>query len=135
MPEHIQETELKAETSTITDVFEYGVFVDLNDQIDRLFNDTSVKDEAGRKTKMLAKYPEFRIVLVTMRAATRWNDHKTQARISVQVLRGGIQFHVANATFDLRAGQLLTLDPGVIHSVDSAVDSAFLLTLSDPARP
>ena len=135
MPEHIQETELKARTSTIPGAFEYGLFVDLNDQIDRLFNDTSVKDEAGRKTKMLVKYPEFRVVLVTMRAATRWNDHKTQARISVQVLRGRIQFHVANATFDLRAGQLLTLDPGVIHSVDSAVDSAFLLTLSDPARP
>ena len=135
MPEHIQETELKGRTFKIPDVFEYGVFVDLNDEIERLFTETSVKDEAGRKTKMLVKYPEFRVVLVTMRAATRWNDHKTQARISVQVLRGRIQFHVANATFDLRAGQLLTLDPGVIHSVDSAVDSAFLLTLSDPARP
>jgi quercetin dioxygenase-like cupin family protein len=135
MPEHIQETKLKARTSKIPDVFEYGVFVDLNDQIERLFTATSVKDEAGHKTKMLVKYPEFRVVLVTMRAATRWNDHKTQARISVQVLRGWIEFHVANATFDLRAGQLLTLDPGVIHRVDSAVDSAFLLTLSDPAHP
>ena len=109
------------------------MFVDLNDQINRLFSDALVKDEAGRKTKMLVKYPEFRIVLVTMRAGARWNDHKTRARISVQVLRGRIQFRVPNATFELQAGRLLTLDPGILHCVDAAEDSAFVLMLSDAA--
>jgi quercetin dioxygenase-like cupin family protein len=133
MREHVEEAELKGLYSKTTGAFECGLIVDLNDQIDSLFTDTLVKDEAGRKTKMLVKYPEFRIVLVAMRAGTRWNDHKTQARISVQILRGRIQFHVANTTFDLQPGQLLTLDPGVIHSLDSAADSAFLLSLSDLA--
>lgn len=133
MREHAEEAESKGLPPKTTGTFEGGRIVDLNDQIDSLFNDPSVKDEAGRKTKMLVKFPEFRIVLVAMRAGTRWNDHKTPARISVQVLRGRIQFHVANATFDLQPGQLLTLDPSVIHSVDSAADSVFLLMLSDPA--
>jgi quercetin dioxygenase-like cupin family protein len=133
MAEHVQEPELKARTSEMSGAFKCGIHVDLNDQIDRLFSDALVKDEAGRKTKMLVKYHEFRIALVTMRSGSRWNDHKTPARIFVQVLRGHIQFHASNVTFDLRSGQLLTLDPGVLHSADAAEDSAFLLTLSDPA--
>jgi len=98
-----------------------------------MFDDVSVKEEAGRKSKMLVKYPEFRIVLVTMRAGSRWNDHKTPSRIFLQVLRGHILFCAPHATFNLRTGQLLTLDPDIVHSVDSTEDSAFLLTLSGPA--
>lgn len=110
------------------------MFLDLNQQVDRIFNDSSVKDESGRKTKMLAKYAEFRIALVTMRSGSRWDDHKTPARIFVQVLRGQIRFHTLGRTFELACGQLLTLDPGIVHSVDAVEDSAFLLTLSDVAK-
>jgi quercetin dioxygenase-like cupin family protein len=77
---------------------------------------------------MLVKYPEFRIVLITMRALSRWDDHKT----NINVLRGHIQFRTPNGTFDVRPGQLLALDPGIVHSVDVPEESAFLLTLSDP---
>lgn len=122
-----------ASTFRSTGPFECGVFLDLNGQIDRLFSDTSVEPQAGRKTKMLARYAEFRIALVTMISGSRWSDHKTPARIFVQVLRGQIRFHTPGGTFELACGQLLTLDPGVVHSVDSVADSAFLLTLSDVA--
>lgn len=132
MREHAQDIHVTESNSNPPGPFEGGLFIDLKDQMSRLFSDISMTDEAGRKTKMLVKYPEFRIALVTMRAGSRWDDHKTPARISVQVLRGHIQFRVAGAKFDLAAGQLITLHPGVVHSVDSVEDSAFLLTLSDP---
>jgi quercetin dioxygenase-like cupin family protein len=106
-------------------------FVDLNEEVARLRGDALSRQEGGRKSKMLAKYPEFRIVLIVMPAGTRWEDHKTSARIFIQVLTGHILFHTPNGMFDLRTGQLLALDPGVIHSVDSQEESAFLLTLSD----
>jgi quercetin dioxygenase-like cupin family protein len=108
-----------------------GVLLDLNKEIASLFGDLSAKDEIGRKTRMLANYPEFRIVLVTMRSGSRWNDHKTTARALIQVLRGQIRFHTAGGTFELAGGKLLALGPGILHSVDSVEDSAFLLTLSD----
>ncbi len=107
--------------------------MDLDELVASMFDDASAKEEAGRKSKMLVKYPEFRIVLVTMRAGSRWNEHQTPSRIFVQVLRGRILFCAPHATFNLRTGQLLTLDPGIAHSVSSAEDSAFLLTLSGPA--
>lgn len=109
--------------------FEHGSFIDLNAEIARLEADPS-KEEAGHKTKMLARYPEFRIVLITMRAGSRWNDHKTSSRILVQLLRGQIRFHTPSGVFDMSPGHVLALDPGVVHSVDSVAESAFLLTLS-----
>lgn len=120
--------------SRSTGPFTSGFFIDLNEQIDRIFGDSSLNDESGRRTKMLVKYEEFRIALVTMRSGSQWSDHKTPARISVQVLRGQIHFNIPDGTFNLTRGQLLTPDPGVVHSVDSVEDSAFLLTLSDPAN-
>lgn len=114
--------------------FENGAFIDLSGEIAQLLADTSIKEEAGRKSKMLARYSEFRIVLITMKDGSTWGDHKTSSRISVQVLRGHIRFHTPNSTFELHAGQLLALDPGILHSVDSPEESAFLLTLSSAAN-
>jgi quercetin dioxygenase-like cupin family protein len=120
------------ESSKNSSTFECGAFIDLNSDMDWRHLDPSSKEDAGHNTKMLVKYPEFRIVLITMRALSRWDDHKTSARIFINVLRGHIQFHTPNGMFDVRPGQLLALDPGIVHSVDAPEESAFLLTLSDP---
>jgi quercetin dioxygenase-like cupin family protein len=114
--------------------FDNGAFIDLSVEIAQLWADASIKEEAGRKSKMLARYPEFRTVLITMKDRSTWGDHKTSSRISVQVLRGHIRFHTPNSTFELYAGQPLALDPGILHSVDSPEESAFLLTLSSAAN-
>jgi quercetin dioxygenase-like cupin family protein len=108
--------------------------VDLNQEIAQLQAEAS-SEESGRKSKMLVRHPEFRIVLVTMRAGSRWEDHKTNARICLHILSGEIRFHTANGTFGLRPSQLLTLDPGIVHSVDALGESAFLLTLSSANQP
>lgn len=108
--------------------------VDLNQEIARLQAEAS-SEESGRKSKMLVKHAEFRIVLIAMRSGSRWEDHKTDSRISLHVLHGDIRFRTANETFDLRRGQLLTLAPSIVHSVDAVEESAFLLTLSSVNQP
>ena len=123
-----------AESPKLPTMFAGGTFIDLNQEIVRLQTDAPSKEETGHKSKMLVKYPEFRIVLIAMRVGSRWEDHKTSARIFIHVLRGHIRFHTPDGTFDLRPGQLLTLDPSVLHSVDAPEESAFLLTLSDPDK-
>lgn|SRR5262245_50002800 len=114
--------------------FGSGDLVDLTSEIDSP-GSVSVKEEGGRKTKMLVRYPEFRVALIAMKAGSRWDDHKTSARILVQLLRGRIRFHTPEGAFDIGPGQLLTLNPGILHSVDSPEESAFLLTLSDARKP
>ncbi|HET9790009.1 MAG TPA: hypothetical protein VFR08_01780 [Candidatus Angelobacter sp.] len=104
--------------------------VDWNAEIVRLRKDASIREEAGHRTKMLMKHPEFRIALITMTSGSRWAEHKTNSRIAVQPLQGHIRFLTPDGNFDLREGQVLTLDPGIPHSVESLEESAFLLTLS-----
>lgn len=112
---------------------DHGVLFDLNAEAASLdAQESRPKQNEPRKTSMLVKHPELRIALVTMLAGTTWDDHKTDARISVQPLRGQIKFKTSGSTVDLSAGQLLILDPGVPHSVEAVEESAFLLTLAPP---
>jgi len=115
---------------TKTSKLEAVTLVNLNEETIRLRKDVSTREEAGHRTKMLVKHPEFRIVLITMNSGSQWLEHKTNSRIAVQPLQGHIRFLTPGGNFDLREGQLLTLDPGIPHSVESLEESAFLLTLS-----
>jgi len=72
--------------------------VDWNAEIVRLRKDLSIREEAGHRTKMLAKHPEFRVALITMNSGSRWAEHKTNSRIAVQPLRGHIRFSTRTAT-------------------------------------
>jgi len=131
MTEHNDAQSVEAKPDlTKTRKLESATLVDLDEETVRLRKDASTREEAGHRAKMLVKHPEFRIVLITMNPGSRWAEHKTNSRIAVQPLQGHIRFLTPDGNFELREGQLLTLDPGIPHSVESLEESAFLLTLS-----
>ena len=104
---------------------------DLDQEMQELRREDSWERETGRSSKTLAKYPDFRIVLVCMRAGSHMNDHKAEARISIQALRGKILLHVPDQkSIELSSGQLMTLDCGIHHDVEAIEESAFLLTVA-----
>jgi quercetin dioxygenase-like cupin family protein len=104
---------------------------DLQQELQELRREDSWGRETGRSSKTLAKYPDFRIVLVLMKAATRMDEHRAEARISIQSLVGRIRLHLPGwAPVELSAGQLLALDCGMPHDVEALEESAFLLTVS-----
>ena len=106
---------------------------DLNHELEQLQHEGSWERETGRSSKTLAKYADFRIVLVYMKAGSHMNDHKADARISIQSLRGKILLHVRDQrSIELAAGQLMTLDCGLHHDVQALEESAFLITISWP---
>jgi quercetin dioxygenase-like cupin family protein len=88
--------------------------------------------QSGHTAKTLAKYPDFRVVLIVMRSGGQLVKHRTEGRISVHTLSGRIKFRTAEQSTDLSAGQMLTLEHEVQHDVEAAVDSAFLLTIAWP---
>jgi quercetin dioxygenase-like cupin family protein len=88
--------------------------------------------QSGHTAKTLAKYPDFRVVLIVMRSGGQLVKHRTEGRISVHALSGRIKFRTAEQSTDLSAGQMLTLEREVQHDVEAAVDSAFLLTIVWP---
>jgi len=87
---------------------------------------------SGRSSKTLVKYPDFRLVLVQMKANTVMQEHRAEGRISIHALQGLLRVRLANEVVEIPAGQLLALDCGIPHDVEATTDSAFLLTISWP---
>lgn len=93
--------------------------------------------QAGHTAKTIAKYADFRVVLVVMKAGAQLVQHRTAGRISIQACRGCIRvlFNGAfeNETVEMTAGDLLMLDREVAHNVEALTDCAFLLTIAWPS--
>ena len=88
--------------------------------------------QSGHTAKTLAKYSNLRVVLIVMKAGGRLDKHRTEGRISVHCLGGGITFRTPEQSVDLSAGQMLTLECNILHEVEAAIDSVFLLTIAWP---
>jgi quercetin dioxygenase-like cupin family protein len=84
----------------------------------------------GRNAKTLVKEPDFRIVLVALRAGGRLEEHRAAGRISVQTLTGHVRLHAAGIEVDLPAGRPVSLEHEVPHAVEALEESAFLLTIA-----
>jgi len=78
------------------------------------------------------KYPDLRIVLVSMKANTRLKRHKTDARFAILTLGGHVRLHLPQATVEVPAGELLAVDRGVVHDVEAVQQSTFLLIIAWP---
>lgn len=87
----------------------------------------------GMTSKTLLKTSDLRIVLIVMEAGARMNEHHSDGRLSIQLLRGAIRTRVQNEVIDLKPGRLLALDRSIKHDVEAHEDSAFLLTIAWPS--
>ena len=104
----------------------------LSEELRQLRNEDSWQRETGRSSKTLAKYPDFRIVLVLMKASTQMKEHHADARISIHSLQGKIRIHLPGQEVELPAGELMALDHTIPHDVEAVEESAFLITISWP---
>jgi len=104
--------------------------IDLERELHQLRQEDSWRRETGRSSKTLAKYPDFRIVLILMKSGTRMRQHKAEGRVSIQPLKGQVCVHLAHRNVNVSAGHLLVLDCGVLHDVEAMEESALLLTIS-----
>ena len=91
--------------------------------------------KSGVTSKMLFKDAHIRIVLLSLAAGAELAEHHADGTLSIQVLRGAIEFQAEGKTQNLSAGQLITLAPSIPHSVRTAEPSVFLLTLAWPTDP
>lgn len=104
--------------------------IDLERELQQLRQHDSWQRETGRSSKTLAKYPDFRIVLILMKSGTRMRQHKAEGRVSIQQLKGQVCVHLNRRKVNMSAGHLLVLDCGVLHDVEALEESAMLLTIS-----
>ncbi len=90
--------------------------------------------QTGQNARTLVKFDDLRVVLTALKANARMPEHKTEGRVSIHVLSGHLQIRASGRTFDLRAGNLLTLDRATPHDVEALEDSGFLITITLPSR-
>jgi hypothetical protein len=86
----------------------------------------------GHSAVTLVKHPDLRVVLIALRKGARRVEARTEARVTLQALRGHLEAHFPDGAFDLPAGHLVTLDGGVAFGLQAMTESAVLLTLSWP---
>ena len=89
----------------------------------------------GHLGKTLLRATDMRLVLLILDRGVRIPDHLAQGSLTIHTLQGHVIVTLLDSSFDLVAGQLLTIEPGVSHTMVASEDSAVLLTLAwNPER-
>lgn len=97
--------------------------------------DRELVDRAGRSARTLVKDGPLRVTLIAVREGGRISPHVAPGPITLHVLSGTIRLRAAERSYDLEAGDLLSLGPGVRHAVESDSGGVFLLTVvAEPDR-
>ena len=76
----------------------------LTDEVRRLREEDSWARGSGRSSKTLAKYPDFRIVLVLMKPGSEMKEHHADARISIRTIQGKVRLQLPDQAVDLGKG-------------------------------
>jgi quercetin dioxygenase-like cupin family protein len=87
----------------------------------------------GHFAKTLFKKSDFRMVLIMMDQGSILKEHHADGTISVQVLRGAIDFRVHGETHSLQTNRVLTLGASIKHELEAREESAILLTIAWPS--
>jgi len=89
-----------------------------------IFNDNKVS------IKVLLETDFTKEIRIAMKAGQEMREHKAPLPIVVQVVQGEISFGVNGERISLRAGDMVALEPAVLHALMAKEDSIVRLTLS-----
>lgn len=81
------------------------------------------------KAKTIAKTERVELILIDLPAGRELPEHKAPGFITVQCVKGAVEFYCKDKMVLLKRDHLLYLEPGEPHSVKCGEDSAILLTV------
>jgi len=103
--------------------------IDLTAALESLRVEHHDSTERHRQITVFHKGP-LRMVLFAFEAGAGLPSHRAPGFVVIHTLRGRITVETLNDTHDLAAGQLVMLDPEVVHDVTAVEPSDMLLTIS-----
>lgn len=103
--------------------------IDLTAALESLRVEHHDTTERHRQITVFHKGP-LRMVLFAFEAGAGLPSHRAPGFVVIHTLRGRITVKTLNDTHDLAAGQLVMLDPEVVHDVTAVESSDMLLTIS-----
>jgi len=87
------------------------------------------ESEARHRAQILIKTDTIRVVVVSMVVGGELQEHSAPGPITIHSIEGAIEVDVEGERHLLEAGELISLAPGVRHSVRCVKDGYFLLTI------
>lgn len=92
-------------------------------------NDLIFSDEKVVITPLL-QTPYSKEIRIAFKKGQIMKEHNAPAPISVMVVTGSIEFGVNDHIFNLNSGDIISLEPSVMHSLKALEQSVVRLTLS-----
>lgn len=86
----------------------------------------------GHFAKTLIKKPDIRVVLMLMDKGAVMKEHHADGTITVQTVKGAIDFRAQGESYHLKPNTVLMLGASIKHEVEALEVSAFLLTIAWP---
>jgi quercetin dioxygenase-like cupin family protein len=105
-----------------------GVSYDL-ERITRELRDEEAYERSGHTARTLVRTSDLRVVVIAIKEGSRIAEHQVNETASVQVVSGNIRLDLPDRQLELGVGQLAILEPGLVHEVEGATDSTFVLTM------
>ena len=81
------------------------------------------------QTKAIVKTDQMELIRLVLSAGDKIPSHKVSGPITVQCVKGKIEFEAMGGIQELQAGELLHLMPAEPHSVKALSDAVILLTI------
>lgn len=103
--------------------------IDLQSAVEDLRREPHDAKDRHRQITLFHKGP-LRLVLFAFEAGGSLPEHRAPGYIVIHTLRGRIRVKTLNEQYELATGQVLMLDPEVVHDVTAAERSDMLLTIS-----
>ena len=103
--------------------------IDLAAALESLRGEHHESTERHRQITLFHK-GSLRMVLFAFEAGAGLPSHRAPGSVVIHTLRGRIHVKTLNESYELTAGQLVILDPEVVHDVTAAEPSDMLLTIS-----
>lgn len=103
--------------------------IDLQSTLEALRREPHDGSDKHRQITVFHKGP-LRLVLFAFEPGGGLPSHRAPGSVVIHTLRGRIQVKTLNESYELATGQVLMLDPEVVHDVTAAEQSDMLLTIS-----
>jgi quercetin dioxygenase-like cupin family protein len=103
--------------------------IDLAAALEALRGEHHESTERHRQITLFHK-GSLRMVLFAFEAGAGLPSHRAPGSVVIHTLRGRIHVKTLNESYELTTGQLVILDPEVVHDVTAVEPSDMLLTIS-----
>jgi quercetin dioxygenase-like cupin family protein len=102
----------------------------LDEQVERLKTEAAWHD-GDRNSITLTKRTGLTLVLTVLREGAVLAEHRAPHAVSLHVISGRISVRVGDRSLELGAGEVVTMEPRLTHTVQARSEATILLTLAE----